>query len=90
MYVKCSTWYDDNKFQAGVKDLEVMVQNVINTDFRNITSMEEGVAAARGVCSSSLPERYACTAVGLVGNPNKGVSALCNFMSLLVKVLSFF
>ena len=53
MYVKCSTWYDDNKFRAGVKDLEVMVQNMINTDFRSITSMEEGaegVAAARGVC----------------------------------------
>ena len=42
--VKCSTWHDNcNKFRAGVKDLEVMVQNVINTGFRSITSVEEGV-----------------------------------------------
>ena len=42
--VKCSTWHDDYiKFWAGIKDLEVIIQNVINSSFRSITSVEEGV-----------------------------------------------
>lgn len=42
--VKMSNWHDEyNKFRTGLKDLEVMVQNVINTGFKSITSVEEGV-----------------------------------------------
>lgn len=42
--VKASSWHDDyNKFKAGVKDLEVMVQNVINSGFDTITTIQEGV-----------------------------------------------
>ncbi len=42
--VKASSWHDDyNKFKAGVKDLEVMVQNVINSGFGTITTIQEGV-----------------------------------------------
>ena len=42
--VKASSWHDDyNKFRSGLKDLEIMVQNVINSGFRTITSVQEGV-----------------------------------------------
>ena len=42
--VKASSWHDDyNRFKAGVKDLEVMVQNVINSGFTTISSIQEGV-----------------------------------------------
>lgn len=42
--VKASTWHDDyNKFRAGMKDLEVMVQNVINSGFQSVPTIQEGV-----------------------------------------------
>ena len=42
--VKASSWHDDyNKFKSGLKDLEVMVQNVINSGFDTITTIQEGV-----------------------------------------------
>lgn len=42
--VKASSWHDEyNKFKAGVKDLEVMVQNVINSGFDVISTVQEGV-----------------------------------------------
>ena len=42
--VKATSWHDDyNKFKAGVKDLEVMVQNVINSGFDYISTIQEGV-----------------------------------------------
>ena len=42
--VKVTSWHDDfNKFRSGLKDLEVMVQNVINTAFMSITTVQEGV-----------------------------------------------
>lgn len=42
--VKATSWHDDyNKFKAGVKDLEVMVQNVINSGFESISTIQEGV-----------------------------------------------
>lgn len=42
--VKATTWHDDyNRFRAGVKDLEVMVQNLICSAFETITTVQEGV-----------------------------------------------
>ena len=37
-------WHEEyNKYRAGIKDLEVMLQNVINAGFENITTIQEGV-----------------------------------------------
>ena len=42
--MKAPGWHDEyNKFRNGVKDLEVMLQNVINTAFETITTIQEGV-----------------------------------------------
>ena len=42
--VKATSWHDDyNKFRSGIKDLEVMVQNVINSAFTTVTTVQEGV-----------------------------------------------
>ncbi|XP_066267393.1 dynein axonemal heavy chain 2-like isoform X1 [Branchiostoma lanceolatum] len=42
--VKATSWHDDyNKFRAGVKDLEVMMQNVISSAFETISTVQAGV-----------------------------------------------
>ncbi|KAL2079072.1 hypothetical protein ACEWY4_024816 [Coilia grayii] len=42
--VKNTSWHDDyNRFRAGVKDLEVMMQNLINSAFETLSTVEEGV-----------------------------------------------
>ncbi|XP_035375794.1 dynein heavy chain 2, axonemal [Electrophorus electricus] len=42
--VKNTSWHDDyNRFRAGVKDLEVMMQNLITSAFETVSSVEEGV-----------------------------------------------
>lgn len=42
--VKVSSWHDDySRFRAGVKELEVMVQNTINAAFMTVTTVQEGV-----------------------------------------------
>ena len=42
--VKATSWHDDyNRFRSGVKDLEVMIQNAINTAFDTVTTVEQGV-----------------------------------------------
>ncbi|XP_033636218.1 dynein heavy chain 2, axonemal-like isoform X2 [Asterias rubens] len=42
--VKATTWHDDyNRFRTGIKDLEVMMQNVISTAFETINTVEQGV-----------------------------------------------
>ncbi len=42
--MKVASWHDDySKYRSGVKDLEVMVQNVINTAFTTVTTVQEGV-----------------------------------------------
>ncbi|XP_030837708.1 dynein heavy chain 2, axonemal [Strongylocentrotus purpuratus] len=42
--VKATSWHDDyNKFRAGIKDLEVMMQNVITTAFETAKTVEQGV-----------------------------------------------
>ena len=41
---QATTWHDDyNRFRAGVKDLEVMVQNLMSSAFETITTVQEGV-----------------------------------------------
>jgi dynein heavy chain len=43
--VNASKWHDDyNLFKNGVKDLEVMMQNVINTAFETVGTVTDGVA----------------------------------------------
>ncbi|XP_067117224.1 dynein axonemal heavy chain 2-like [Osmerus mordax] len=42
--VKNTSWHDDyNRFRAGVKDLEVMMQNLISSAFDTVNTVEEGV-----------------------------------------------
>lgn len=42
--VKATAWHEEyNKYRSGVKDLEVMLQNVINAGFASITTVQEGV-----------------------------------------------
>ncbi|KAM9407837.1 LOW QUALITY PROTEIN: dynein axonemal heavy chain 2 [Salvelinus alpinus] len=42
--VKNTSWHDDyNRFRAGVKDLEVMMQNLISTAFETVNTVDEGV-----------------------------------------------
>ncbi|TGZ66460.1 hypothetical protein CRM22_005313 [Opisthorchis felineus] len=42
--VKATSWHDDyNRFRVGIKDLEVMMQNAINTAFETVTTIQQGV-----------------------------------------------
>ena len=42
--VKATVWHEEyNRFRKGVKELEVMMQNVINGGFGTITTVQEGV-----------------------------------------------
>ncbi|KAJ8310645.1 hypothetical protein KUTeg_012510 [Tegillarca granosa] len=42
--VKATSWHDDyNRFRAGIKDLEVMMQNTITSAFETVTTVEGGV-----------------------------------------------
>ncbi|KAK4469213.1 hypothetical protein MN116_006788 [Schistosoma mekongi] len=42
--VKATSWHDDyNRFRIGIKDLEVMMQNAINTAFETVTTIQQGV-----------------------------------------------
>ncbi|XP_053575482.1 dynein axonemal heavy chain 2 [Bombina bombina] len=42
--VKSTSWHDEyNRFRAGVKDLEVMMQNLINTAFETVRGVKQGV-----------------------------------------------
>ncbi|XP_069502374.1 dynein axonemal heavy chain 2 [Ambystoma mexicanum] len=42
--IKNTTWHDDyNRFRAGIKDLEVMMQNLISTAFGTVRYVEHGV-----------------------------------------------
>ncbi|KAA3679117.1 dynein heavy chain, axonemal [Paragonimus westermani] len=42
--VKATSWHDDyNRFRVGIKDLEVMMQNAINTAFESVTNIQQGV-----------------------------------------------
>ena len=42
--VKATRWHDDyNAFKNGVKDLEMMMQNVITSAFETVTTVEQGL-----------------------------------------------
>uniref|UniRef100_H2ZI86 Dynein axonemal heavy chain 2 n=1 Tax=Ciona savignyi TaxID=51511 RepID=H2ZI86_CIOSA len=42
--VKNTSWHDDyNRFRTGMKDLEVMMQNLITSAFETVKTVEEGV-----------------------------------------------
>lgn len=42
--VKATTWHDQyNRFCCGIKDLEIMMQNVINMAFETVTTIQQGV-----------------------------------------------
>ena len=42
--VQSTTWHDEYlKFRTGTKELEIMVQNLINGIFATITTVQEGV-----------------------------------------------
>ncbi|CAH8498261.1 unnamed protein product [Heterobilharzia americana] len=42
--VKATSWHDDyNRFRSGIKDLEIMMQNAINTAFETVTTIQQGV-----------------------------------------------
>lgn len=55
--VKATSWHDDyNRFRAGVKDLEVMMKNAINTAFETVTTVEQGVEILDVFCHLSSRE----------------------------------
>ncbi|CAH8499452.1 unnamed protein product [Schistosoma intercalatum] len=42
--IKATSWHDNyNRFRIGIKDLEVMMQNAINTAFETVTTIQQGV-----------------------------------------------
>ncbi|XP_052104325.1 dynein axonemal heavy chain 2-like isoform X7 [Mytilus californianus] len=42
--VKATSWHDDyNRFRGGIKDLEVMMQNIITSAFDTVTTVDGGV-----------------------------------------------
>jgi len=42
--VKATSWHEDyNKFRIGIKEMEVMIINVINSTFETVTYVEQGV-----------------------------------------------
>jgi dynein heavy chain len=43
MYALKETHFLTDRFRAGVKDLEVMVQNLIASAFETVTTSQEGV-----------------------------------------------
>ena len=60
--VKATSWHDDyNRFRAGVKELEVMMQNIINSSFATITTVQEGVEVLE--VFSHLITREVCVCV---------------------------
>ena len=63
--VKATGWYDDyNRFRSGVKELEVMVQNVINSAFLTVTTVQEGVELLEVFFSLAKREVYKVTRGG--------------------------
>ena len=55
--VKCTSWHDDhNHFRAGIKDLEVMLQNVINSAFSSVGTVQEGVELLEIFCPLTTRE----------------------------------
>lgn len=58
--VKATSWHEDyNKFRSAVKEMEVMIINVLNATFETVTYVEQGIEildafmhlSAREVCS---------------------------------------
>ena len=44
LHYQATTWHDDyNQFRSSVKDLEVMIQNILNSAFETIRTVQEGV-----------------------------------------------
>lgn len=42
--IKATRWHDEfNVFRMGIKEMEVMLQNIINSGFETVTTVEEGV-----------------------------------------------
>jgi dynein heavy chain len=42
--VKATSWHEDyNKFRSAIKEMEVMVINVLNATFETVTYVEQGV-----------------------------------------------
>eukprot|EP00795_Rhopilema_esculentum_P016694 gene16694-8141_t len=55
--VKAASWHDVyNRFRAGVKDLEVMMQNVINSAFETVTNVQHGAEILRSFVHLSSRE----------------------------------
>lgn len=55
--IKCTSWHDDhNRFRTGVKDLEVMLQNVINSAFSTVGTVQEGVELLEIFCPLTTRE----------------------------------
>lgn len=78
--VKATSWHDDyNKFKAGVKDLEVMVQNVINSGFDYISTVQEGVELLEVFAHLTMREVSFCSVAFSSGNSRSfWLSELCS------------
>ncbi|XP_030635110.1 dynein heavy chain 2, axonemal [Chanos chanos] len=60
--ITSTSWHESyNRFLSGVRDLEVMMQNVINVAFEKVTSVEEGVKLIDIFQHLSVQEAIKCT-----------------------------
>ena len=55
--MQAASWHDIyNRFRAGVKDLEVMMQNIINSAFETVKNVQQGVEVLHGFVRLSSRE----------------------------------
>ena len=63
--VQSTTWHDEyQQFRTGIKELEVMVQNMINGIFATVTTVQEGVEILE--VFSDMGSREVCGSSGLI------------------------
>ena len=56
-YRQAAKWHDVyNRFRNGVKDIEVMMQNVINAAFETVTNVQHGAEILRSFVHLSSRE----------------------------------
>ncbi len=61
--VKATSWHEYyNRFRSAVKEMEVMVINVINATFETVTYVEQGVEIMDGFMHLSAREVNICFA----------------------------
>ena len=76
--VQSTIWHDEYlKFRTGTKELEVMVQNLINGIFSTITTVQEGVEILE--IFSDMGSREVCSIHPLTSHTNQALKILLIF-----------